>query len=89
MSDCGSFPRRMKPTTDLDPPLKLDRPDPMQVATWARLSPEQKLEIGRQLRQDVLSLKRAWVREQNPHISEKIIEARLRAWQLYGRTDLD
>ena len=66
-----------------------DRPDPTQVAVWASLDPVQKLEIAKRLHHEALALKRAWLRQEDPEIPEATLEARLRAWQLYGRTDLD
>jgi hypothetical protein len=53
----------------------------------ARLTPEQKLEIARRLREDALHLKEAWLRQQHP--DEDDARTRLRAWQLYGRARLD
>jgi hypothetical protein len=66
-----------------------DVPDPEQLRLLARLTPEQKLEIARRLREDALRLKEAWLREQHPEEDDAAIAKRLRAWQLYGRAWLD
>ena len=66
-----------------------DRPDPRQMAIFRRMSSRQKLELISRLREDALALKAAWLRQQHPDEGEDRIRARLRAWQMYGRTDLD
>jgi hypothetical protein len=66
-----------------------DRPDPCQLAIFAKLSLQEKLALIGRLREDALTLKAAWLRQQYAADDESRIRARLRAWQLYGRTDLD
>lgn len=66
-----------------------DRPDPRQLAIFRRMTPRQKLALIGRLAEDALRLKAAWLRQQHPGESEARITERLRAWQLYGRTDLD
>ncbi len=66
-----------------------DIPDPEQLRLLSRLTPEQKLEVARRLREDALRLKEAWLREQHPEEDDSAIRTRLRAWQLYGRAWLD
>ena len=43
-----------------------DHPDPQQMRVLARLAPEQKLEVARRLREEVLALKESWLRTQHP-----------------------
>jgi len=66
-----------------------DRPDPRQMAIFERMTPDQKLVLIGRLRDDALELKRAWLRQCHPEETQEQIQRRLRAWQLYGRTDLD
>ena len=66
-----------------------DRPDPRQLAIFKRMTPHEKLALIGRLREDALALKRSWIRMRHPGESEQQLERRLRAWQLYGRTDLD
>lgn len=66
-----------------------DQPDPRQLAIFARMTPHQKLALIGRLREDALALKRTWLRRVHPGEDEQQIQRRLRAWQLYGRTDLD
>ena len=66
-----------------------DRPDPRQLEIFRRMTPHEKLALIGRLRDDALTLKAAWLREQHPSDSDEQIRKRLRAWQLYGRTDLD
>lgn len=66
-----------------------DHPDPEQIRVLARLDPESKLEVARRLRDEALSLKEAWLRDQHPDEDEAAIRRRLRAWQLHGRAWLD
>lgn len=66
-----------------------DRPDPQQIQILTRLSPEQKLEVARRLREDALALKESWLRERHPDEDEAAIHRRLRAWQLHGSARLD
>jgi len=66
-----------------------DRPDPEQMRILARLSPEQKLAIARRIREGALALKQAWLRQCHPDETDAAIRRRLRAWQLYGRAELD
>lgn len=66
-----------------------DRPDAEQMRILARLDPETKLALARQLREDALALKEAWLRERYPHEDDAAIRRRLRAWQLHGRARLD
>jgi hypothetical protein len=66
-----------------------DRPDPDQMRIFSRMSPEQKLELARRVREETLALKEAWLRERHPEEDEAAIRLRLRAWQLHGRAELD
>jgi hypothetical protein len=66
-----------------------DRPDPVQMRIFARMRPEQKLELLRRVRDDTLALKAAWLRMRRPHEDEDTIRRRVRAWQLHGRAELD
>lgn len=66
-----------------------DRPDPEQMRIFARLAPEQKLELVRRAREDALALKAAWLRDLHPDEDEGAIQRRLRAWQLHGDARLD
>lgn len=53
------------------------------------MTPRQKLALIGRLRDDALTLKARWLRQQYPRDDDARIRGRLRAWQLYGRTDLD
>jgi hypothetical protein len=66
-----------------------DHPDPEQMRVLARLSPEQKLEVARRLREEALALKGSWLRTQHPGEDDTAIGRRLRAWQLHGHAWLD
>ena len=66
-----------------------DRPDPEQMRILTRLTPEQKLDVARRLREEALALKAAWLRTQHPDEDDATIQRRLRAWQLHGRARLD
>jgi hypothetical protein len=66
-----------------------DRPDPQQLHVLARLAPEQKLEVARRLREEVLAIKASWLRTRHPDEDETAIRLRLRAWQLHGHAWLD
>ncbi len=66
-----------------------DRPDPVQMRMLARLSPEQKLEVARRLREEAAALEEAWLRERHPHEDEAAIQKRLRAWLIHGSARLD
>jgi len=66
-----------------------DRPDPEQMRIFARMRPEQKIELARRIREEALALKEAWLRERHPDEDDASIHRRLRAWQLHGRARLD
>jgi len=66
-----------------------DRPDPRQLAIFERMTPHEKLALVARLSEDAHALKRSWLRSVHPDEDEQQIQRRLRAWQLYGRTDLD
>lgn len=68
---------------------ELDHPDPRQLAIFSRMTPQQKLELIGRLREDALKLKAMWLRDRYPDDDDERLRRRLRAWQLYGRTDLD
>jgi len=53
------------------------------------MPPERKLELARRVREDVLVLKVAWLRQRHPDEDEGAIRRRLRAWQLHGDARLD
>ncbi|HMB73819.1 MAG TPA: hypothetical protein VKQ06_09625 [Gammaproteobacteria bacterium] len=67
----------------------LDQPDPRQLAIFMRMTPQQKLALVGRLRDDALRLKAMWLRDRYPDDDDERTQKRLRAWQLYGRTDLD
>lgn len=75
---------RYSPPVDFD-----DRPDPRQLAIFRRMTIDQKLELIGRIREEAVGLKAAWLRQQHPDEGEEQIRKRLRAWLLYGRTDLD
>ncbi len=66
-----------------------DQPDPRQLAIFKRMTPHEKLALIGRLREDALALKLSWLRKCHPDENEQQLQRRLRAWQLYGRTDLD
>jgi hypothetical protein len=66
-----------------------DRPDPEQMRIFARMGPERKLELARRLREEMLELKAAWLRELHPDEDAASLRRRLRAWQLHGDARLD
>jgi hypothetical protein len=66
-----------------------DRPDPAQLAIFARMSPAAKLELARRALEEALALKAAWLRERYPHEDEATRLRRLRAWRLHGDARLD
>ena len=66
-----------------------DRPDPRQMAIFLCMTPHEKLTLIARLAEDAVSLKEAWLRQCHPDEPDAEIRRRLRAWQLYGRTDLD
>jgi hypothetical protein len=66
-----------------------DRPDPEQLRIFARMPPERKLELARRVREEVLALKAAWLRQRHPDEDEGALQRRLRAWQLHGDARLD
>jgi hypothetical protein len=66
-----------------------DGPDLEQMRIFARMPPERKLELARRVREDVLVLKVAWLRQRHPDEDEGAIRRRLRAWQLHGDARLD
>ena len=66
-----------------------DRPDPEQMRVFARLSAAEKLALVERLREEALSLKKAWLREQHPSEDDATIQRRLRAWMIHGSTRLD
>jgi hypothetical protein len=53
------------------------------------MPPERKLELARRVREEVLALKAAWLRQRHPDEDEGAIQRRLRAWQLHGDARLD
>lgn len=55
----------------------------------ARLEPAQKLAVARQLLEDALALKEAWLRERHPDEDAPSIARRLRSWRLHGHAELD
>lgn len=66
-----------------------DRPDPEQLRILAALSPREKLEVARRLREEALALKAAWLRRRHPDEDEDTLRRRLRAWQIHGHARLD
>lgn len=69
----------------LDPSdIKPDRPSPEQIAAWKRMTFEQKLELADQLRTSALRLREAWLRKQEPNLSDDEIRERLREYLLHG-----
>jgi hypothetical protein len=65
-----------------------ESPDPRQLAIFLRMTPHQKLVLIGRLGEDAVALKESWLRQRHPSEGAKQIRKRLRAWQLYGRTDL-
>ena len=68
-------------------PMSTDT-DPRQIEIWRQMSMQQKLDLIIRIHDEALELKGAWLRQQHPLDDEDTIRRRLRAWQLYGRTDL-
>jgi hypothetical protein len=66
------------------PFIKPDRASPQQIAAWTRMSVEEKLELADQLRTSALRLREAWLRKQEPGLSDEQIRVRLREYLLHG-----
>lgn len=66
------------------PFIKPDRPSPAQIAAWRRMSLEQKLELADQLRTTAIRMREAWLRRQEPALSEGEICRRLREYLVHG-----
>ncbi len=61
-----------------------DRPSPEQIAAWKRMTFGQKLDLADQLRTSALLLHEAWLRKQDPNLSDDQIRERLREYLLNG-----
>jgi len=66
------------------PFIKPDRPSPEQIAAWRRMSFEQKLELADQLRTTALRVREAWLRQQEPALSDEDIRRLLRKYIVHG-----
>jgi hypothetical protein len=66
------------------PLIKPDRPSPQQIAAWKRMTFEQKLELADQLRAIAIRLRAAYLREQEPKLSDDQLRERLREYLLHG-----
>lgn len=66
------------------PFMKPDRASPEQIAAWGHMTFQQKLELADQLRTSALRLREAWLREQEPNLSDDQIRERLREYLLHG-----
>ena len=66
------------------PFIKPDRPSPEQIAAWRRMSFEQKLELADQLRMTALRVREAWLRQQEPALSDEDIRQLLRKYIVHG-----
>jgi hypothetical protein len=66
------------------PFIKPDRPSPEQIAAWRRMSFEQKLELADQLRTTALRVREAWLRQQEPALSDEDIRRLLRKYIIHG-----
>jgi len=64
--------------------IKPDRPNPEQIAAWRRMSFEEKLAVADQLRTTALRLREAWLRRQEPGLTDEEIRRRLREYLMYG-----
>ena len=52
------------------PFIKPDRPSPEQIAAWKHMTFEQKLDLADELRTSALRLREAWLRKQEPNLSD-------------------
>ena len=57
-----------------------DRPDPVQMAIFAKMSPGDRVRLAFEWRADAIRLRRACLRAEHPRESDASIEARVRAW---------
>ena len=57
-----------------------DRPDPVQMAIFAKMSPGDRVRLAFEWRADAIRLRRACLRAEHPGESDASIDARVRAW---------
>ncbi|MDZ4828783.1 MAG: hypothetical protein SGJ09_01120 [Phycisphaerae bacterium] len=63
------------PPTDYE-----DRPDPRQMAIFAAMTPERKIQLMTEMREGAKVLKRAYLHHCHPELSDEQIESRIRLW---------
>lgn len=61
-----------------------DRPDPRQMAIFAAMTPERKIQLMTEMREGAIQMKRAALPQVHPGITESEIEVRIRHWYLHG-----
>jgi len=61
-----------------------DRPDPHQVAIFASMTIERKIQCMTDLREGAIRLKRATLPQVHPGITQAQIEQRIRQWYING-----
>ena len=79
-----SDPVTMSPGMPDAPYIKPDRPSPEQIAAWNRMTFEQKLELADRLRTTALQVREAFVRSQQPNLSDDQIRECMREYLLHG-----
>ena len=61
-----------------------DRPHPMQIEIWKRMSPTQRFELSEQLRLGAIELRKSVLRQKNPSITECELKKKIDEFILYG-----
>jgi hypothetical protein len=61
-----------------------DRPHPMQIEIWKKMSPSKRLQISESLRLGAIELRMSVIRQKNPSISEEELKQKIDEFILYG-----
>ena len=61
-----------------------DRPHPMQIEIWKRMSPTQRFELSEQLRLGAIELRKSVLRQKNPSITESELKKKIDEFILSG-----
>lgn len=57
-----------------------DRPDPVQMAIFRRMTAAERISLAFRMRADAIRLRRAFLRAEHPGEPDSVIEARVREW---------
>lgn len=61
-----------------------DRPHPMQIEIWKKMSPFERFQLSENLRLGAIELRTCYLRSKHPSITEAELKQKIDAFILYG-----